>query len=143
MKGQIDFIDVQELIAEVASRHDLFLRPSDPAIALVTMNQIILERTLEIVHEHVDATIARFDASVQKAEKRAGTMLAQEVKESATQMRQGLQTEIRNAGLKSLEFVHAVNEANRRPARIRWWAAGLITGLALFASGVWVGTLLR
>src|SRR5581483_7203713 len=98
MKGQIDFIDVQELIAEVASRHDLFLRPSDPAIALVTMNQIILERTLEIVHEHVDATIARFDASVQKAEKRAGTMLAQEVKESATQMRQGLQTEIRNAG---------------------------------------------
>ena len=75
--------------------------------------------------------------SVQKAEKRAGTMLAQMVKESAEQMRQGLQNDIRVAGVRSLEFVHAVNEAHRRPAIIRWAAAGLIAGAALFAAGAW------
>ncbi len=143
MPDKIKPINVEQLITEVATRHDLFLKPSDPWIALVTMNSLILEHSLETVDAKIRATIGEFDASVQKAEKRAGTMLAQEVKESAQQLRQGLQNDTRIAGLKSLEFVHAVNEANRRPARIRWCAAGLMAGAALFGSGVWVGTLLH
>ncbi len=67
-------INVQRLIAEVAARHNLFLKPDDPAIALVTMNQLILHATVETVHEQVRVTIAEFDASIQKAEKRAGSM---------------------------------------------------------------------
>jgi hypothetical protein len=58
-------------------------------------------------------------------------------------MRQGLQNDIHIAGLKAREYVHVVNEAHRRPALIRWSAAGLIAGAFLFGSGVWVGTLLR
>lgn len=143
MPFKIKPIDVQQLITEVATRHDLLLKPGDPWVALVTMNSLLLEHSLETVHDEIRATIGEFDASVQKAEKRAGTMLAQEVKESSQQMRQGLQNDIRVAGVKSLEFVHAVNEANRRPARIRWCAVGLVAGAALFGSGVWVGTLLQ
>lgn len=136
-------IDVQRLIAEVASRHNVLLKPDDPAIALVTMNELVLEASIDIVHDEVRETIAEFHASMQKAEKRAGSMLAQSVKESTVKMRDGLQSDIHSAGLKARELVHLVNEAHRRPALIRWSALGLFAGLLLFGSGVWLGTLLR
>jgi hypothetical protein len=138
-----DSIDVQRLIAEVAARHNLFLKPSDPAIALVTMNQLILDAAIEAVNEQVRETIAEFQASMQKAEKRAGSMLAQTVKESTVQMQQGLKSDIHIAGLKAREIVHLVNEAHRRPALIRWSALGLAAGAVLFGGGVWLGTLLH
>jgi len=136
-------IDTQRLIAEVAVRHDLLFKPDDAAFALVTMNQLVLDDAIERVHEGIRETIAGFNASYQKAEKRAGSVLAQEVKQSAEQMRQGLQNDIHIAGLKAREYVHLVNEAHRRQALIRWSAAGLIAGAFLFGSGVWVGTLLH
>src|SRR5437016_11716333 len=109
-------ITTQRLIAEVAARHNVFLKPDDPAIALVTMNRLILDDAMETVHKQIRATIAEFHASMQKAEKRAGSILAQGVKESADQMRQVLQSDIHTAGLKAREIVHLVNEAQRRPA---------------------------
>ena len=136
-------IDVQRLIAEVAARHNLFLKSDDPAIALVTMNQLILDAAIEAVHGQIRVTIAEFQASIQKAEKRAGSMLAQSVKESAVQVRQGLQGDIHVAGLKAREIVHLVNEAHRRPALIRWSALGLIAGAALFGGGIWLGMFLH
>ncbi len=136
-------VEIQRLIAEVAARHNVFLKPDDPAIALVTMNQLILDRAMETVHEQIRATIAEFHASMQKAEKRAGSMLAQGVKESTVQMQRGLHNDIQNASLKAREIVHLVNEAHRRPALIRWSAVGLIAGALLFGGGVWLGTLLH
>ncbi len=136
-------IDIQRLIAEVAARHNLFLKPDDPAIALITMNQLILDSAVETVNKQVRVTIAEFHSSMQTAEKRAGSMLAQTVKESAAQMQQGLQNDIHVAGLKAREIVHLLNEAHRRPALIRWCTVGLLAGTLLFGSGVWLGSLLH
>jgi hypothetical protein len=143
MPNENNPIEIQRLIAEVAARHNVFLKPDDPAIALVTMNPLILDRAMETVHEQIRATIAEFHASMQKAEKRAGSMLAQRVKESAAEMQRGLQNDIHNAGLKAREIPHLLNEAHRRPALIRWSAVGLIAGALLFGGGVWLGTLLH
>jgi hypothetical protein len=143
MPNENGSIDIQRLIAEVAARHNVLLKPDDPAIALVTMNRLILDDAMAAVHEQIRATIAEFHASMQKAEKRAGSMLAQGVKESAAQMRQALQNDIHIAGLKAREFVHLVNEAHRRPALIRWSAVGLVAGTLLFGGGVWLGALLH
>jgi hypothetical protein len=107
------------------------------------MNHLMLDAALETVHQQVRVTIAEFHASMQKAEKRAGSMLAQGVKESAVQMQQGLQNDIHTAGLKAREIVRLVNEAHRRPALIRWSALGLVAGAALFGGGVWLGILLH
>jgi hypothetical protein len=136
-------ITTQRLIAEVAARHKVFLKPDDPAFALVTMNRLILDGAMENIHEQIRATIAEFHASMHKAEQRAGSILAQGVKESAAAMQRGLQNDIQIAGLKAREIVHLVNEAHRRPALIRWSAVGLIAGVLLFGGGVWLGTLLH
>ena len=47
MPNENDSIDIQRLIAEVAARHRFLLKPDDPAIALVTMNQLILDDAME------------------------------------------------------------------------------------------------
>ena len=143
MPNENGSIDIQRLIAEVAARHNVFLKPDDPAIALVTMSRLILDDAMETVHERIRATIAEFHGSMQKAEKCAGSMLAQGVKESAVQLQRGLQNDIHLAGLKAREIVHLVNVAHRRPALIRWSAVGLMAGALLFGGGVWLGTLLH
>ena len=143
MPDENDSATTRRLIAEVAARHNVFLKPDDPAIALVTMNRLILDDAMEAVQGQIRVTIAEFQASMQKAERRAGSMLAQEVKESAAQMQRGLQNDIHTAGLKAREIVHLVNEAHRRPALIRWSAVGLVAGALLFGGGLWLGTLLH
>ncbi len=135
--------NVKRLISEVAAQNGIRVEPDDPLFALVTINRIVLDEATQKLQNHIQARIVEFDASMQKAEARAGKMLAQMVKESAAQMRQGLQNDIRLAGLKTCEFVHLVNEAHRRPALIRWSAVGLVAGALLFGGGIWVGTLLH
>jgi Transcriptional activator TraM len=136
-------LDVKRLISEVAVQNGIRVEADDPLFALVTMNRIVLDEATQKLRDQIQARIAEFEASMQKAERRAGSMLGQMVKESAEQMRQGLQSDIHMAGLKAREFVHLVNEAHRRPALIRWSAVGLIAGALLFGGGVWLGTLLH
>ena len=78
MANQNGSIITQRLIAEVAARHNVFLKPDDPAIALVTMNQLILDDAMDSMHGQIRATIAEFHASMQKAEERAGTRTSSE-----------------------------------------------------------------
>jgi hypothetical protein len=80
---------------------------------------------------------------MKKAETRAGSMLAQMVKESAEKMREGLEGDIHIAGLKAREYVHQVNEAHRRPAMIRWVSVGLAAAAAIFSAGIWLGAHLQ
>jgi hypothetical protein len=135
--------DVKRLISEVAAQNGIRVEPDDPLFALVTINRIVLEEATQELQDQIQARFAEFDASYQKAERRAGSVLAQMVKASAEQMRQGLQSDIQEAGLKARESVHLVNEAHRRPALIRWSAVGLAAGALLFGGGVWLGTLLH
>jgi hypothetical protein len=143
MANENESVDIQQLIGEVAGRHSVLLKRDDPALALVTMNELILKNSLEAVHKQIRATIAEFHASMEKAEKRAGSMLAEKVKESATQMREGLQGDIHLAGLKAREYVHMVNEAHRRSSLLRWVSAGLAAGVLLLGAGMWLESFVK
>ena len=135
--------DVKQLIGEVAAQNGIRVEPDDPLFALVTMNKIVLDQATREFQEQLQTRIAEFHTSMEKAERRAGIMLAQKVKESADLMRQVLQNDIHIAGLKAREIVHLVNEAHLRPALIRWSAVGLVAGALLFGGGIWLGTLLH
>lgn len=143
MADEKEIVEIQRLIGEVAARHRFLLKVEDPAIALVTMNQLILDSSLAAIHKQIRATIAEFYSSLEKAEQRAGSMLAEKVKESAEQIREGLNGDIHVAGLKAREYVHLVNEAHRRPALIRWGVAGFVAATLVFGCGVWLGAFLH
>jgi hypothetical protein len=131
------------MISEVAHENGIRIEPGDPLFALVTMNRMVLDESAKTYYDYNQKLIQEFMESMKRAEVRAGTMLAQMVKESAEKMREGLQGDIHIAGLKAREYVHLVNEAHRRPAMIRWIAVGLAAGVVLLGGGVWIGMLLR
>ena len=131
--------DIKQMISEVATENGIRIEPGDPLFALVTMNRMVFEESAQRYYESNQQLIAEFNESMKRAEMRAGSMLAQMVKESAEQMREGLQGDIQVAGLRAHEYVHEVNEAHRRPAIVRWVSVGLVAAAAIFASGVWFG----
>jgi hypothetical protein len=136
-------LDVKRLIGEVAAQNGIRVEADDPVFALATINQIMLAEAMREFNEQIRERMVEFETSFGKAERRAGHVLAQEVKESAAQMRQELQKDIHAAGMKAREIVHQVNEANRRSNLMRWTTAGVVAGALLFGGGVRLGTLMH
>lgn len=132
-------LDVKRLIGEVASKHGILLKPDDAAFALVTMNRSILEEIAEQICDRIGVRLAEFEASAVKLERRAGKILAQDVKESSEQIRAEMQRDIDAASLRATEIVRRVEKANSRPSIFRWAALGIASALAMFGSGLWIG----
>jgi Transcriptional activator TraM. len=63
--------DIRRLIAEVAERHRVVLRPDDPIFLTMTLNELVLQRYIERVENAVAAAEQRL--SVMAAEHVAGT----------------------------------------------------------------------
>jgi len=132
-------IDVNRLIGEVAARNGIRVEPGDPAFALVTLNQLVLEEATRQLTEEVRSGIAEFTVAVQKTETRAGKVLAQQVKAAAAELRQELQRDIETARLRAAEMVTQVHRAHRTSALVRWGATGLICAVTLLGAGLWIG----
>jgi hypothetical protein len=127
------------LVAEMATRYGIRLDDDDPALAMVGLNQLALEETVRAVCDQLGTRIAEFETSAQKLETRAGTVLAQQVRESAAEIRREIQRDVHSAGLKSRELLNRIHEAHRRPAVLRWTAVGILIAIFLFCFGIWVG----
>jgi hypothetical protein len=133
-------IDVQRLIAEVAARHNVLLKPDDAAFALVTMNQLVLEELVERVEGRIGVSLAAFEASANDAERRAATTIADEVDRSGARMRQQIERDIGDATVRARKLLEQVAEAHRRLLSARMTAIAIICVLALCLFAVWVGT---
>jgi hypothetical protein len=133
-------IDVQRLIAEVAARHNILLKPDDAAFALVTMNQFVLEELVERVETRIGASLAAFEASAKDAERRAARLLADEVEHSGARIRQQIESDIGDASLKARKLLDQVAEAHRRLLSAPMTLIAIICFLALCLLAVWVGT---
>jgi hypothetical protein len=130
---------VQRLIGAVAARHGVLLKPDDAAFALVTMNQLILEETMGELLEAVEHTLTEFDEAAARVQTRAGSLLADEVKEAAAAIRHELESDIASAGRQAREFVLEVHQAHSKAAREKWLAIGAACALLLFVAGIFVG----
>jgi hypothetical protein len=132
-------INVKQLIAEVAARDGIRIEPGDPAFALVTLNQLVMEDAAEQIKGHIRTGMADFTESVHKAEARAGAVLAEQVKDAVSELRRELERDVEKARLEASQIVYAVHKAHTRGALVRWAAAGVIVAAGLFAAGLWIG----
>lgn len=139
MGTRIGDVDITYLIGEVAKRHGILLRPSDAVFATVTLNELVLKCTVQEAMRAMSATLDRFDTSIQGAEKRAGEILGQQVKESAQQLGQAIQAEVAAANKRTEELVRTVRTAERR--RARWTAIAFVFSILLCACSFWLGRL--
>jgi len=131
--------DVQHLIDEVAARHRLLLKPDDAAFAIVTMNRLVLEESLEAIHSQIHEDLGLFEAAAKKMQTRAGTILAAEVRESAAGIRQELERDVQDARLQASKIVRQVEAAYQQRMSAQKLAIAALAAVLLFFWGVWVG----
>jgi hypothetical protein len=132
-------LDKGRLIGELARQYAIRMDDNDPAIAIVALNRLMLEHAIEELSEAVARRIVEFETSVLKVEQRAGKLLALELSEAASRIRAALHDDLDGAGIKAAHLVYLVNQAHKRPARVRWLSAGLVSAAALFLAGIWIG----
>ena len=131
--------NVQRLIAEVAAQHGLFLKPDDAAFALVTMNRLVLEESLEMIRSQIAADLAQFQATAQSAHKRAESAIAEEVSSSTAALRNEIQRDINTARLRAVEIVQEVKTAYQKPMSDQKFTIVVLAALLLLLCGVWLG----
>jgi hypothetical protein len=131
--------DVQHLIDEVAARHRLLLKPDDAAFAIVTMNRLVLEESLEAIHSRIVQDLALFEASGKKMQSRAGTNLAAEVREAAAGIRQELERDMQDARLQASKIIRQVETTYQQRLSGQKLTIAVLAAVLLFCCGVWAG----
>lgn len=130
-------IDIQRLVAEVAARDGIRVEPGDPAFALVTLNQLVLEDVVEQISAEIRVGMAKFAEAVNKTEARAGKVLAEQVKEVVVELRREIDADIDRAD--AAQILQTVSRTHTKTAGIRCGAAAGLGAIALFMAGLWIG----
>ena len=137
--------DTRALAAKVFEQHGIALGEDDPAFALATLNELILRKAmgelLEQVDQHIKAGLAEFQVTMQRVEGRAGKLLAQQVRDSASGLQGTLRGEIAAARLGVQQLVEGVQKTHRVATLARWSAVGAVVAVVVFACGFWAGRL--
>ena len=135
--------DLRALAATVFERHGIALQEDDPAFALVTLNELILQKLmgelLENGDKHMTARLAEFEQTMQRVEARASKVLAQQVRESAGGLRRTLQEEISTAQLDVQRMIGEIRDGYRVSTLARWSVVAAVTAMVVFGCGFWVG----
>lgn len=125
--------DARALIGEVARRHGITLRPDDPAFALVTLNQLVLEQAVERLDERIARAVSEFERNLERLQVAAGSAIGKEVRKTI-------------GGLNGRP-VRADNEIGSAGHRKHEWITGrigfLVMASALFVLGLVLGRFSR
>ena len=62
-----DALDLKRITAEVAARHGMLVRQDDPAMLLVTMNEVVLQQVLGNIEARTKEIIAGFEDGFRSA----------------------------------------------------------------------------
>lgn len=132
-------LDTKRLMAEIALRHGIRMDGNDPALAIVSLNQLVLEELTAELAGRIGLNLRDFESSVQKIQTRAGKLVAQEFNERAAALRHELEGDLQVAGSKAADLVYKIQKAHSRSSLMRWTTLGLASGAGMFASGLWIG----
>ncbi len=120
--------DIDRLIAAIAARHHILLKPDDAAFALVTLNQLVLEDSIKELAGHVRTATTEFVSSFERVQEHAGAALAK----THRQINVELHAEMEKC------IVKLTTAASSEEAPIDWKIA-----LLVFAAGIAVGVALH
>ena len=131
--------NVERMIAVVAAEHRFILKPDDAAFALVTMNRLVLEESLEAIRAVVNQDLAQFKETAQWAHSRAESAVETEVRRLVRAVNEELRIDLSNGILKSAEIVQQVKDTYEKQMSNRKFTIMVLAGLLLILWGVWVG----
>ena len=130
--------NVKTLIGEVAARHGITLRSDDPAFALVTVNQLVLEQAMLDLIQRTQEMTAEFDRAGDRLQERAGRVLAGELRKAGAEIRFALRQDIA-AAMRSRQSAARRQQVVSPSMVYCWLSLGMIGGLALLIIGIVIG----
>jgi hypothetical protein len=122
--------DVRAMIGEVAAKHGIRLDADDPAFAIVTLNNLMLERTLEAAFARAADLPREWEVAAASIQGRAGERIAQDTKAAIEA--------IAKAAAAEREKITAAPAAGKETNQ-RWLAIGMAAGALLLVLGVVIG----
>jgi hypothetical protein len=132
-------VDAKRLTAEVAARHGLLIREDDPAMALVTMSEIVLEQVLKEAEIGLRAVLSEAEKSQKRSQQDVLVWVQEEMGRAGSALRVQLQRDIDAGRLQARELVVQLSQVYSRSAVRRWVAVGIVSGLLLILIGVGLG----
>lgn len=132
-------VDTKKLTSEVAARHGLMIRDDDPAMALVTMSEIVLDQVLERAEIRLQALLSEAETGQKKLQQEALGWVQDEICHAGGALRVQLQRDMDGGRLQAKELVVQLSQIYARSAVRRWVAVGIASGLILLLLGVTLG----
>jgi hypothetical protein len=131
--------DVKQLIAAVRATNGIRVEPDDPIFAFVTISELVLEQFSRRVSDEITTRLVGFKEGMDQTERRAGHLLAEDVRKAAAQIRAEMQKDIEAAGMKAAHLVYKVDQAHKRPAMLLWIAVSLFSAMVLMGFAFYAG----
>jgi hypothetical protein len=132
-------LDLKRITAEVAARHGMLVMPDDPAMLLVTMNEIVLQQVIGAIEAHLEGMIAGIEAGLRSAQHEASGSIESEARKAGVAVREEIQKDIGAGRLHARELIEELNRVYERSAVRRWVAVGVVAASGLLAFGVTLG----
>jgi hypothetical protein len=132
-------VDVKKLTAQVAARHGLLIREDDPAMALVTMNELVLEQVLEKAQVGLRGMLSEAEEGQKRSQQETAVWVQEEIGRAGSALRVQLLRDIDTGRLQAKELVVQLGRLYSRSAVRRWVALGIVSGLVLLLIGVGLG----
>jgi hypothetical protein len=141
MKSEV-VLDFKRIIAQVAARHGMLVSQDDPAMLLVTMNEVVLQQVFGNIEARTEEIVAGIEATFRLAQREALGSVEREARKAGIAVREEIQKDIDAGRLHARELIVELNRAYTRSAVRRWVAIGVVAASGLVALGVCLGVLL-
>ena len=135
-------IDTKRFIAEVAAKNGIRIDSDDPALCLMTLNELVLEETVRKAVEDIRVANREFEKAAEQLQVRAGSILAEKITGALAEARSEFAHSVDEASAKALEKLNRLHQFHSRLA-VHWLAAGLLSALVILGFGVLLGMTLR
>lgn len=140
-------MNVQDLIGEVARRHNVLVDPEDPVFVAVTLNELLLAEHVQ----EVQAALERAEQVAEHATSRhlekvrwtAASLIADSSKHLADQLRgagSALRAQLQHVVRELAQAAEAAAAESARQRRAAQWAAAVAIGCACLVVGLAVAT---
>src|SRR6266566_412093 len=141
MKTEV-VLDLKRITTEVAARHGMLVRQDDPAMLLVTMNEVVLQQVFGRIEARTEEIVAGMEAGLRSAQHQAMGSIEKEARKAGIAVREEIQKDVDAGRLHARELIVELNRAYSRSAVRRWVAVGVIAASSLLVLGVGLGVLL-
>ena len=135
-------LNIKKITADVANRHGVILRPDDPAMVLVTINEAVLEECFDRLEKRARLLVAELDACFEDMQQRNVGHLTDQVRASGRVVREEIDRDLRAARLDASEAVFTLQRCYSHVVVWRWVAVGLMCAAGLILLGFAIGKML-